>query len=276
MSTAMELDQAKSPFFRLPAELRNRIYRFMGYNGGHWRYRISTLSGRERFKISDVPAFLLSCKRAYKEARLVLCAYVRIDTMYKHSNAWFQLNGCGNLLPARIHHLSIHYQLDGSHPDFVQFLKSVAEAAVNLRHLHITSATREPRRDCHCGRDGNGFCPTCKAAKIFLSSDRIEALVPLILSIKKLKTLEFGGRYRSAWAAFMRDRLASLLIERNVEVFKLDRKRVARKALRLVKTPVDLTMEGPEPATLSQVTYVWPPDFREYRYDGPKFWNEPQ
>ncbi|KAI1504564.1 hypothetical protein F5X99DRAFT_19117 [Biscogniauxia marginata] len=192
----MESQQKQSPFFKIPLELRRNIYNMlvppMNLNG----HRVC---GSEKLKqpgrLADYPPIMHTCKKAFRDARPVMCreVYITIEGI-----TWDVVTfiGFGRLYPEYLHTLSVVYHLSSQRPGVPEALEWIAARAPFLKDVRL-SFQNHPRT-CN-DTTFSGISPVeCETVIARREARRLRYMIPLLWfidSIKGLQNLRLDGIY---------------------------------------------------------------------------------
>ncbi|KAI1646688.1 uncharacterized protein F4817DRAFT_339045 [Daldinia loculata] len=233
MFTTM-LDQAQSPFFSLPGELRNKIYKY---------YHINTLASYEydgvlrpqevASALSNPHGLLKTCKRAYNEAYDMLCASHAEITAITYPNfrpGSVRISSDGIFQPSQLRSLDVTYIYDirPSCDNLFFCLMWLARVAPNIRRLKITvdhGSLVFPR-------------PEWTARGCILTT--FNRIVPQVVSFRQLESVELHGRFDADMAKLLHIRLTHASMDEQVKLYRV----VPREPTEPVRTYESVPVEA--------------------------------
>ncbi|KAI1136879.1 hypothetical protein F5Y05DRAFT_414599 [Hypoxylon sp. FL0543] len=187
--------QEQSIFFRLPLELREKIYEYcrpfyMGEVGVGFPSTSTDYGTLLQRRVSDTPALLQSCKRIGEEAKRWLKRHIHIEYNEHDNNVWLHLHVVGKPDLERVENLTLTFWDVVTRPTLLlNVVEHIFDHAPRLLQLEITW-------------DEMAYCPL---GGVISLEDNIEPWIPILAKAKQLKTLKLKG-VKQEWAAAIEER----------------------------------------------------------------------
>ncbi|KAI1660650.1 hypothetical protein F4813DRAFT_400785 [Daldinia decipiens] len=209
------LDQAQSPFFSLPGELRNKIYEYYHIDTpASYEYN-GVLRPREvASALSNPHGLPKTCKRAYSEAYDMLCASHAEITAITYPDfrpGSVRISSDGIFQPSRLRSLDVTYIYDirPSCDNLFFCLVWFAQVAPNIRRLKITvdhGTLVFPR-------------PVWTARGCILTT--FNRIVLPVVSFRQLESVELHGRLDADMAKLLHMRLTRASMDEQVKLYRV-------------------------------------------------------
>ncbi|KAI0849011.1 hypothetical protein F5Y00DRAFT_236360 [Daldinia vernicosa] len=217
------LDQAQSPFFSLPGEIRNIIYKYYRADAsGSYQYN-GVLRPREVASALSKPHGLpMTCKLAYDEAYEMLCAphaEITAITYPDFRPGSVRISSDGIFQPSQLRSLNITYIYDiiPSCDNIFSCFMWFAGVAPNIRRLKITV-------DHGNGSPVFGSLVSPRPEWIVRGSvlttfNRI--VLPQVVSFRQLESVELNGRFNADMAKLLHIRLTRASMGEQVRLYRV-------------------------------------------------------
>ncbi|KAI0135930.1 hypothetical protein F4814DRAFT_444734 [Daldinia grandis] len=209
------LDQTQFPFFSLPGEIRNKIYKYYRINTpGSYEYSGVLRPQDVASALSNPHGLPKTCRQAYNEAYEMLCASHAEITAITYPDfrpGSIRISSDGIFQPSQLRSLDVTYIYDirPSCDNIFFFLMWLAKAAPNIRQLKITVD------------HGSLVFPRPEWTERGCILTTFNRIVTQVLSFTQLESVELNGRFDADMAKLLHVQLSRASMAEQVKLYRV-------------------------------------------------------